>query len=84
MPSEAARFEHAWPRVRVALIAVLANHGRVLVHCKGGLGRAGTVATLLLRTAEPSLSADDAIRRVKAARDGAIETREQTRYLLSR
>ena len=46
-----ASFESAWPTVRGQLLDVLASGGRVHVHCKGGVGRAGTVATLLLRAA---------------------------------
>ncbi len=79
-----ARFEHDWPPVRDTLLDTLANHGRVLVHCKGGLGRAGTVAALLLHAAEPPLSIAEALHRVRAARKGAVETHEQETWLLSR
>ena len=59
--------------------ALLAGH-RVLVHCRGGLGRAGTVAARLL--VELGVPAVEAIRRVRAARPGAIETIEQQQYVL--
>ena len=36
------------PRARRTLRALLACGGRVLIHCKGGLGRAGTIAARLL------------------------------------
>lgn len=76
-----ARFEQDWPQVRNQLAETLQAGGKVLIHCKGGLGRAGTVATLLLRAMEPDLPLDAAMSRVRSARDGAIETREQERYL---
>ena len=43
----------------------------VLVHCRGGLGRAGTVAARLL--VELGARPGDAMRRVRAVRPGAIE-----------
>ncbi len=52
----------------------------VLVHCKGGLGRAGTVAARLL--VEFGASADEAVRSVRAARSRyAIETRSQEAHV---
>jgi len=51
------------------------------VHCKGGLGRAGMVAALLLiETGDPPGAA---IRKVRAVRPGAIETPAQERYVLA-
>jgi ADP-ribosyl-[dinitrogen reductase] hydrolase len=51
----------------------------VLVHCKGGLGRAGTVAALMLL--ELGMTPSDAIRMVRQARKGAIETPGQEQYV---
>ena len=52
---------------------------KVVVHCRGGLGRAGTVAACILVEAgyEPRL----AMARVRRVRHGAIETPEQERYV---
>jgi ADP-ribosyl-[dinitrogen reductase] hydrolase len=50
-----------------------------ITHCRGGLGRAGLVAALLL--IETGLEAEAAIRAVRAARPGAIETAAQERYV---
>ncbi len=65
-------FDEAWKVVGDAIRDRLCFGFDVLVHCKGGLGRAGTVAARLL--VELGACADDAIRRVRRARgDEAIE-----------
>lgn len=76
-PSEAweSRWLSSGPRIR----RILNGGGRVVVHCKGGLGRAGTVAARLL--IEFGQSPDEAIGCVRTARPGAIETDQQERYL---
>jgi protein-tyrosine phosphatase len=67
-----SEWESRWREARANLHAILQQEGRVLVHCKGGLGRAGTVAARLLM--EQGVSAVEAIRQVRAARgEGAIE-----------
>ncbi len=74
-------FEADWPAAAAALRKLVCDGGRVLVHCRGGLGRAGTVAACLLIElgAEPS----DAIHKVRAARPHAIETWAQESYVLN-
>ena len=51
----------------------------VLVHCRGGLGRAGTVAARLL--VELGWNWEDAIQIVRDARSGAIQTGSQERHV---
>jgi ADP-ribosyl-[dinitrogen reductase] hydrolase len=75
------RFEAAWAEHRSTLRHQLSSGARVLVHCKGGLGRAGTVAALLL--IELGVAHSDAIHQVRQARKGAIETPEQESYVRS-
>jgi ADP-ribosyl-[dinitrogen reductase] hydrolase len=75
------RFEAAWRSSGPVLNRRLREGGRVLVHCRGGLGRAGTIAARLL--VELGVGADEAVRRVRAARPGAIETNEQLNHVLS-
>lgn len=73
------RFETRWVYAGARLRERLRSGERVLVHCRGGLGRAGSVAARLLVEfgAEPC----EAIRKVRAVRPGAIETREQERWV---
>jgi|JRYH01.1.fsa_nt_gb protein-tyrosine phosphatase len=76
------RFESLWVERGPGLVGLLREGGRVLVHCRGGLGRAGTVAALML--VETGVTSDEAVRRVRAARAGAIETPQQLRYVIYR
>lgn len=76
------RFENAWIKEAPRLTAILAQGGRILIHCRGGLGRTGVVAALLLM--EAGATPDEAIARVREARPGAIETWEQFQYLTQR
>lgn len=52
----------------------------VVVHCRGGLGRTGTVAACVL-VALKDHSADEAIEAVRAARKGTVQTREQEEFV---
>ncbi|MDE2847703.1 MAG: ADP-ribosylglycohydrolase family protein [Gemmatimonadota bacterium] len=73
-------FEKAWVHAGAAIRDRLRLGFDVLVHCKGGLGRAGTVAARLL--VEFCERPDVAIRRVREARSkNALETREQERHV---
>jgi len=72
-------FDAGWQAAGPTLNALLRSGGRVLVHCRGGLGRAGTVAARLL--VELGASPAEAVRRVRGARPGAIETRGQEDYV---
>ena len=69
-----------WQEDCALLLAALAAGEKIFIHCRGGLGRTGTLAARLLMAR--GLTAEDAIREVRAARPGAIETEEQEEYLL--
>jgi protein-tyrosine phosphatase len=62
-------------------LAVEAMHTRqrVVFHCRGGLGRAGTLAACVLRTA--GIGASDAVHQVRRARKGAIENVTQELFV---
>ena len=73
-------FERAWEVAGEAIRDRLVLGFDVLVHCKGGLGRAGTVAARLL--VELGEDCDKAIRKVRKARSRfAIETQEQAAHV---
>lgn len=71
-----------WKSLAPGLHRRLDAGGRVLIHCRGGNGRAGTLAALLL--IERGGSALSAIERIRAVRPHAIETRAQERFLEER
>jgi ADP-ribosyl-[dinitrogen reductase] hydrolase len=75
------RFLTPWASLSRQLITAVCAGERVVVHCKGGLGRAGTVACLLLLDSSTAADADDAMARVRAVRPGAIETQVQEVFL---
>ena len=68
-------FENSWEVAGEALRDRLRLGFDVLVHCRGGLGRAGTIAARLL--VELGERPDEAIRRVREVRPGALETGNQ-------
>lgn len=72
-----------WQTLGPSLVGEIQEGSRVVVHCKGGLGRAGTVAAMLLIDSGTVGTADEAIARVRAVRPGAVETTEQERFLRS-
>lgn len=77
------KFEQAWRAIAPQLLAALSAGEGVVVHCKGGLGRAGTVAAKLLMAAQAGTRANEAMQRVRSVRRNAIETRVQEVYLMS-
>lgn len=75
------KFEHRWRTAGPRLRQFLRNGKKIVVHCKGGLGRTGTIAARLL--VELGVSPKEAIMQVRNARPGAIETDSQAHYVLS-
>jgi len=72
-------FEDLWTYSGVRLRNLLVKGEKVVIHCLGGLGRTGTVAGRLL--VEFGATPGDAIKGVRAARAGTIETRKQEEYV---
>jgi ADP-ribosyl-[dinitrogen reductase] hydrolase len=73
-------FKAAWRTIGPRISEQLSDGQSVVVHCRGGLGRAGMIAAMLL-----VLMGEDprqAIERVRAVRPGAIETPAQEAYVL--
>ena len=73
-------FEQQWARLGPLLRAQLQCGFNIVVHCKGGLGRAGTVASCLLIDA--GMDPEEGLAAVRAARPGAVETFGQEQYVL--
>ena len=72
-------FEDLWTYSGQRLRRILSRGGKIVVHCLGGLGRTGTIAGRLL--VEFGDQPEAAIKKVREARPGAIETSAQERYI---
>ena len=72
-------FERLWETTGAEARAVLRRGGKVLIHCRAGLGRTGTVAARLL--VELGSSADDAMTAVRRARADTIENGDQEEHV---
>jgi len=73
-------FEDLWAAAGPSLRAHLKAGDDIVIHCKGGLGRTGTIAARLL--VEFGADATSAIQSVRNARPGAIENNQQKQYIL--
>jgi ADP-ribosylglycohydrolase/protein-tyrosine phosphatase len=74
-----SRFEDRWTYSGPRLRTMLARGENIVIHCLGGLGRTGTVAGRLL--VEFGEHPENAIRRIREARRGSIETFAQENYV---
>lgn len=74
-----SKFETLWLSAGKALHAALSDGALIVVHCRGGLGRTGTIAARLLM--EKGVPVEEAIKMVREARPGAIENDAQEGYL---
>lgn len=74
-----ADFETDWLRYGNSIRSALRAGGRVLLHCRAGLGRTGMIAARLL--VECGVSAQAAITSIKRARRGTIETKAQEEHV---
>ena len=79
MDTPDADFEMRWRESGDALRSLLRDGFSIALHCRGGLGRTGTVAARLLVElgSVPAL----AIEQVRRTRPGSIETREQEEFV---
>lgn len=78
VPSQS--FLDTWREAAGRIHGILDQGGKLLIHCKAGLGRTGTVAAMIL--IERGTDAETAIQTVRAARPGAIETDGQVAFLM--
>lgn len=75
------RFVESWPHIAPTVLHELKTGRRILIHCRGGLGRTGLIACLLL--VELGLSPQVSLQAVRRARPGTVETREQEQFVLN-
>jgi len=74
-------FEDKWRVSGQQLREILSYEGRVLLHCRGGIGRTGTIAARLL--VEFGFKPSHAVALVRQTRPGTIETKAQEQYVLN-
>jgi protein-tyrosine phosphatase len=75
-------FEQAWAANRDAVKALVSQRGSVAIHCRGGSGRTGLMAALILR--EMGMDAARADAQVVQLRPKALQLPEHTDYLAAR
>jgi protein-tyrosine phosphatase len=73
------RFEKAWDTAGMELRQVLTDGGRIVLHCRRGLGRSGNIAARLL--VEFGMTPCAAFAAVRRACPGAIQTGEPEDYV---
>ena len=78
--SVAERYLDAIEEAAARAKALLAQGGRVLVHCFGGCGRSGMAALRLL--VELGEDPDEALARIRAVRSCAVETEAQMAWAM--
>ena len=72
-------FNTAWDLHSNDILKTVTNGGRLVIHCAFGLGRSGTLAAKILTTF--GVSPEIAIKQVRNARPGAIESQIQEQYI---
>ncbi|MFT7057540.1 MAG: protein-tyrosine phosphatase [Pseudorhodobacter sp.] len=76
VPNSALQSE--WSALASEISDHLARGGRIVIHCRGGCGRTGTVALRLMRAAGESLA--PALLRLRSVRPCAVETAAQMEW----
>jgi len=74
-----AEFEHAWRHFHQTILAIINSGGSVAIHCKGGTGRTGLVAAMILSCYGWPI--EKIINAVQLARPQALKNKIQLAYL---
>jgi protein-tyrosine phosphatase len=75
-------FEQAWTAYRDAVMSLVSRHSGIAIHCRGGSGRTGFMAALILREMGMDGTRADAL--VKGLRPNALKLPAHTDYLAAR
>ena len=67
--------------LRPHFLESLSSGNSIAIHCKGGLGRSGTIAAMIL--VDLGIAPKDAIDHIRSFRPGAIETNIQENFIAS-
>ena len=73
-------FEQVWHQAGSELQQILQAQKRIVVHCRGGLGRTGIISARLL--IELGEQPERALQQVRTARPGTVQTPQQEDYVL--
>ena len=73
-------FKQKWLTTKILLKNNLIQGENIVLHCKGGIGRSGTIAALIL--IEHGEENINAIKLVRKKRQGAIENKLQEQFVL--
>jgi len=74
------RFDVLWPRIGSRLVSGIRAGEKIVIHCRGGLGRTGTLACVtLIELGHPP---EQALELVRNARPGSVETAAQQEFVL--
>ena len=68
-----------WEKKHVGLLNGLINGSNLFIHCKGGIGRSGTIAAMFLIVS--GMENDQSILEVRSKRQGAIENEKQENFV---
>lgn len=74
-------FDLQWHEYIDAILKVIHNKGTITIHCKGGYGRTGLVAGLILLC--HGLTADQAMKKVQNVRPDSLKNEQQLTYFNS-
>jgi len=74
-------FECLWKKHLNAILAVIAKQGTITIHCKGGYGRTGLVAGLILLCY--GMTAEQAMLKVQNVRPNSLKNERQFIYFNS-